>query len=132
MIYLVSRNNQLFSPERYAQVSFEESMKILEPLVLVQLDTETEGLDCHTKRLLTVQLGNKENQIVFDWTTLSSSEKEALKEYLESERTFLGWNLSFDLTFLYVQNIYPKHIIDGMILEKVIFLGFPAILNTDL
>lgn len=107
-------------------------MAILEPLVLVQLDTETEGLDCHTKRLLTVQLGNKENQVVFDWTTLSSSEKEALKEYLESERIFLGWNLSFDLTFLYVQKIYPKHIIDGMILEKVIFLGFPPILNTDL
>lgn len=43
MIYLVSRNKQLFSPEHYAQVSFEEAMKILEPLVLVQLDTETEG-----------------------------------------------------------------------------------------
>lgn len=43
MIYLVSRNNQLFSPERYAQVSFEEAMAVLEPLVLVQLDTETEG-----------------------------------------------------------------------------------------
>lgn len=132
MIYLVSRNKRLFSPEYYTQVSFKEAMAVLEPLVLVQLDTETEGLDCHTKRLLTIQLGNKENQVVFDWTTLSSSEKEALKEYLESERTFLGWNLSFDLTFLYVQNIYPKHIIDGMILEKVIFLGFPPILNTDL
>ena len=43
MIYLVSRNNQLFNPERYAQVSFKEAMAILEPLVLVQLDTETEG-----------------------------------------------------------------------------------------
>ena len=43
MIYLVSRNNQLFSPERYAQVSFKEAMAVLEPLVLVQLDTETEG-----------------------------------------------------------------------------------------
>lgn len=132
MIYLVSRNKRLFSPEYYTQVSFKEAMAVLEPLVLVQLDTETEGLDCHTKRLLTIQLGNKENQVVFDWTTLSSSEKEALKEYLESERIFLGWNLSFDLTFLYVQKIYPKHIIDGMILEKVIFLGFPPILNTDL
>ena len=132
MIYLVSRNNQLFSPEYYTQASFKEAMAVLEPLVLVQLDTETEGLDCHTKKLLTLQLGNKENQVVFDWTTLSSSEKEALKEYLESERTFLGWNLSFDLTFLYVQKIYPKHIIDGMILEKVIFLGFPPILSTDL
>lgn len=108
-------------------------MAILEPLVLVQLDTETEGLDCHTKRLLTIQLGNKENQVVFDWTTLTDNEKKSLKEYLESPNiTLLGWNLAFDLTFLYVQNIYPKHIIDGMIIEKIIFLGFPPILKIDL
>ncbi len=29
-------------------------------------------------------------------------------------------------------NIYPKNIIDGMIIEKLIFLGYPSILNTDL
>lgn len=132
MIYLVSRNKQLFSPEYYTQVDFEVAMKILEALNLVQLDTETSGLDCHTKDLLTVQLGNKENQVVFDWTTLTDNEKKQLKAYLESDRTFLGWNLQFDLTFLYVEGIYPKNIIDGMILEKVIFLGFPPILNTDL
>lgn len=43
MIYLVSRNKQLFSPEYYTQASFKEAMAVLEPLVLVQLDTETEG-----------------------------------------------------------------------------------------
>lgn len=51
-------------------------MTVLEPLVLVQLDTETMGLDCHTKDLLTLQLGNKENQVVFDWTTLADWERE--------------------------------------------------------
>ena len=56
MIYLVSRNKRLFSPEYYTQASFKEAMAVLEPLVLVQLDTETEGLDCHTKKLLTIQL----------------------------------------------------------------------------
>lgn len=43
MIYLVSRNKRLFSSEYYTQVSFKEAMTVLEPLVLVQLDTETEG-----------------------------------------------------------------------------------------
>ena len=51
MIYLVSGNKQLFSPEHYTQTSFKEAMTVLEPLVLVQLDTETMGLDCHTKDL---------------------------------------------------------------------------------
>ena len=133
MIFLVSKNKGLFSPEKYKQVDFLDAMKILDPIRLVQLDTETMGLDCHTKDLLTLQLGNKENQVVFDWVTLSKEEKRQLKALLEDPaKIYLGWNLSFDLTFLYVQGIYPKNIIDGMIIEKLIFLGYPSILNTDL
>lgn len=95
MIYLVSKNEKLFSPEKYKQVDFLDAMKVLEPLSLVQLDTETQGLDCHAKALLTLQLGNRENQIVFDWTTLSVEEKKQLKILLEDpNKTFLGWNLS--------------------------------------
>lgn len=132
MIYLVSRNRQLFSPEKYEQIEFPKALEILLPLKLVQFDTETMGLDPHTKELLTVQLGNKENQVVFDWTTLKAYEKKALKEYFESDRVFLGWNLMFDLGFLYVNDIWPKHIWDGMIAEKLIFLGFPPILSVEL
>ena len=133
MIFLVSKNKGLFNPEKYKHVDFLDAMKILDPIRLVQLDTETMGLDCHTKDLLTLQLGNKENQVVFDWVTLSKEEKKQLKALLEDPaKTYLGWNLSFDLTFLYVQGIYPKNIIDGMIIEKLIFLGYPSILNPDL
>lgn len=132
MIYLVSKNKGLFSPTKYQQVSFSEVMKLLLPLKLVQFDTETMGLDPHTKDLLTIQLGCKKFQVVFDWTTLSKEEKQELKEYFESDRMFLGWNLMFDLGFLYVNNIWPKHLWDGMIAEKLIFLGFPPVLSTTL
>lgn len=84
------------------------------------------GLDPHSKALLTVQLGNKENQVVFDWTTISDSEKKQLKDYFESERLFIGWNLLFDLGFMYKQNIWVKRIWDGMIAEKLLWLGYPA------
>lgn len=132
MIYLVSRNRQLFNPEKYKQVDFSEVMRILTPLQTCQLDTETMGLDCHTKELLTVQLGCSCNQVVFDWTTLSNSEKTQLKEYLESDRLFLGHNLMFDLTFLYKQNIWPKHIYDTMIAEQLIYLGYPRVITANL
>ena len=132
MIYLVSQNRGLFSPEKYKQIEFSEALEILLPLKIVQFDTETMGLDPHTKELLTVQLGNKENQVVFDWTTLSVLEKRILKDYFESDRVFLGWNLMFDLGFLYVNDIWPKHIWDGMIAEKLIFLGFPPVLGVEL
>ena len=125
MIYLVSKNKSLFSSKRYKEVPFEEAMKVIEPLKLPQLDTETTGLDEHTKRILTIQIGNKKNQVVFDWITLTISEKNKLKEYLESDdRTFLGWNLMFDLRFLYSVNIWPKHVWDGYIGQKLLWLGY--------
>lgn len=126
MIYLVSRNKSLFGSERYKQVPFEEAMALLLPLHLVQFDTETKGLDPHTKELLTIQLGCREFQVVFDWTTMSKEEKLEIKRYFESDRIFIGWNLLFDLGFLYVQDIWPNNIWDGMIAEKLIWLGFPA------
>lgn len=126
MIYLVSHNKSLFKTDKYIEVTIEQAMSVLLPLKLCQLDTETKGLDCHTKALLTIQLGNKDNQVVIDWTTLTPREKQIVKNYLESDRLFLGWNLMFDLTFLYVQGIYPKHIWDGMIVEQLLYLGYPA------
>lgn len=126
MIYLVSHNKSLFQTDKYIEATMEQAMSVLLPLKLCQLDTETKGLDCHTKALLTIQLGNKNNQVVIDWTTLTLKEKQMVKNYLESDRLFLGWNLMFDLTFLYVQGIYPKHIWDGMIAEQLLYLGYPA------
>jgi DNA polymerase I-like protein with 3'-5' exonuclease and polymerase domains len=132
MIYLVSKNKRLYSPEKYSDVPFEEAMSILEPLKEVQIDTETLGLDCHTKALLTLQLGCTENQVVFDWTTLTNDEIKVLKEYLESDRLFIGHNLMFDLTFLYKQDIWLNHIYDTMIGEQLIYLGYPRIISKDL
>lgn len=126
MIYLVSHNKSLFQTDKYVEATIEQAMSVLLPLKLCQLDSETKGLDCHTKALLTVQLGNRDNQVVIDWTTLTPKEKRIVKNYLESDRLFLGWNLMFDLTFLYVQGIYPKHIWDGMIVEQLLYLGYPA------
>lgn len=126
MIHLVSHNKSLFQTDKYVEATMEQAMSVLLPLKLCQLDSETKGLDCHTKALLTIQLGNRDNQVVIDWTTLTPKEKRIVKNYLESDRLFLGWNLMFDLTFLYVQGIYPKHIWDGMIVEQLLYLGYPA------
>ena len=133
MIYLVSDNKTLISPDNYKTIDFLEAINLLKNIKLLQIDSETSGLDCHTKEILTLQLGNKEIQVVFDWKSLSKEEIILLKKFLEdSSRVLLGWNLAFDLTFLYVQNIYPKNIIDGMIIDKLIFLGYPPSLPIDL
>lgn len=124
MIYLVSNTQSLFKSEHYKTIPFEEALNLLTPLKEVQLDTETMGLDAHTKQLLTIQLGCKSFQVVFDWTTMSREDKLKLKTYLESGRVLIGWNLLFDLGFLYVNNIWPTNIWDGMIAEQLLYLGY--------
>lgn len=132
MIFLISRNQVLFKSTQYQECSFDNALEQLSKLNRVELDTETSGLDCHTKEILTIQLGNYDNQYVFDWSTLTKEERNKLKEFLESDREFLGVNLMFDLTFLYKQNIWPKRIYDLMIAEQLIYLGYPKVLTKEL
>lgn len=122
MIYLVTGQRALFESETYKVISVEESLRLLNPLTIVGLDTETEGLDPWTKGLKSIQLGNYEFQIVIDTTTISPL---VYKEYLESDRLFIGWNLKFDLKFLFRQGIVPKRVWDGYLAERLMWLGYP-------
>ena len=121
MIYLISKQKQLFETDLYSEISFEEAKKALEQLNIVQVDTETMGLDVFTKSLLCYQLGNKENQYVFDQSSYSI---ELFKEYFESDRLFIFHNAAFDLRYLYYYNIWPQHIYDTMLVEQLIWLGY--------
>lgn len=123
MIYLVS--DKIQESDKYRLCSFADAMDALYKLDRLQVDTETEGLDCFTKALLTLQLGNYDNQYVFDWQSLTDVDISALKTLLESREQLLLWNAVFDLQFLYLYGIYPTNIYDGMIAEQVLFLGYP-------
>lgn len=123
MIYLVTLNQELFDNDAYKIISVKESLEILEPLQIVGLDTETSGLDCWTKELLSVQLGCKDFQVVIDCKTIDILQ---YKEYLESDRLFIGWNLKFDLKFLYRKFIIPKNVYDGYLAEKMQWVGYPS------
>ena len=123
MIYLVTAQRELFTNKVYKVVSVEESLKLLEPLTIVGLDTETEGFDPYTKKLKLLQLGCYDFQVVIDCETVNI---HLYKEYLESDRLFLGWNIKFDLKFLFRQHIVPKRVYDGFLAEKLMWLGYPA------
>lgn len=123
MIYLVTGQLELFDNDHYKVIGVEESLRLLDPLTIVGLDTETEGLDPWTKRLKLLQLGNFDFQIVIDTLTIDVS---LYKKYLESDRLFIGWNLKFDLKFLFAQNIILKNVWDGFLAEKLMWLGYPA------
>ena len=123
MIYLVTKQNALFENENYKVISVEESLSLLNSLTIVGLDTETEGLDPWTKKLKSIQLGNYDFQVVIDTTTIDPT---LYKDYLESNRLFVGWNLKFDLKFLFKQGIVPRKVWDGYLAEKLMWLGYPS------
>ena len=123
MIYLVSRERFLFKSPDIQEVSVEESLRILEPLKIVGLDTETTGLDPYTKELKLVQLGCKEFQVVIDTVTIDILE---YKKYLESDRLFLLWNAKFDLKWFFKYGIVISRVYDGFLAEKLLYLGYPG------
>ena len=124
MIYLVTGNLQLFESPEYKVISLEESLQILNQWSMFQYDSETTGRDCHVNDLLCAQFGNVEGtiQIVVDTTTIGIT---SYKEYIESHY-MIGQNLKFDLQFLYNYGIIPRRVYDTMIVEQLLYLGYPS------
>lgn len=124
MIYLITKEQRLFDNQYYKIISVEESLALLKDMNPVGLDTETTGLDCWTDKLKLLQLGNADNQIVIDCLTIDIN---LYKDFLENPlKTFLGWNLKFDLKWLYRNNIFPRKVYDGFLAEKLLWLGYPS------
>ena len=72
--------------------------------------------------MLCYQLGHKENQFVFDQVSYPIT---LFKDMFESDdREFIGHNIGFDLKYLYYYNIWPKHVVDTMLREQLIWLGW--------
>lgn len=123
MIYLVSKQPELFKTDLYEKMSPEEAVNFLSKYSILGADTETEGMNPHSKKLLTVQLGTFEDQVVWDCTT---EDVQLLKPILENPNIkTIWWNYLFDGKFLYHQRIVPNNVYDGYLAEKLMWLGYP-------
>lgn len=126
MIYFVSGQSELFTDDAYTKISVEESLRMLSAWDMYQFDTETNGRDAHINDVLMMQFGDVEgdNQIVVDVTTISPL---VYKEYIETH-FMIGQNLKFDLQFLFNYGIIVTQCYDTMIVEQLIYLGYPFFL----
>ena len=129
MIFLVTGNFTLFESPDYKIIGVEESLRLLDTFNIIQFDTETKGKDCHIGTLLCAQFGNKSKdiQIVVDCTTVSITN---YKHILES-KFIVGQNLKFDLQWLYNYGIVPRKVYDTMIVEQLLYLGFPSVIKVN-
>lgn len=124
MIYLVTKQTQLFKSTSYQIITEEDALEMINKWGIVQYDSETSGRDAHLCDLLCIQFGNDtaDARIVVDVTTVDVM---LFKEVLES-KLLIGHNLKFDLQFLYNYGIIPRNIYDTMIVEQLLYLGYPS------
>lgn len=122
MIYVVT--TQILPPsDIFEVITPEYALQLLEPLRVVGLDTETMGFDPYTKQLVLLQLGCYDFQVVIDCTTI---DVKFFKDYMQSDRLFIGWNIKFDMKFLFHKKVVLKNVYDGFIAEKLMWLGYPS------
>lgn len=124
MIYLVTSQQELFESSMYKIIDAQTALDFMKDWTLVQFDTETNGRDAHLCSLLSAQFGNDtaDKRIVVDCSTIDI---KLFKEVLENKR-LIGHNLKFDLQFLYNYGIIPRKVYDTMIVEQMLYLGYPS------
>jgi DNA polymerase I-like protein with 3'-5' exonuclease and polymerase domains len=124
MIYLVTLEQKLFENPEYKTISVEESLQLMKDCKVLQYDSETTGKDARICDILCIQFGNKSKdfEIVVDCTTIDIT---IYKDILEGT-LLIGQNLKFDLQFLYNHGIVPRNVYDTMIVEQLLYLGYPA------
>ena len=123
MIYFVTNQQSLFSMQGVSQIKAEEAVSMMEDWNIIQFDTETDSTDARLGKLLTMQFGSKSHgcQIVVDCTSTSPM----LFKHILEDRRLVGHNLKFDLQWLYNYGIIPRRVYDTMIVEQLLYLGFP-------
>lgn len=123
MIYLVTGQKLIsnYDPNIIRLASISDSLNYLWGLDNIGLDFETEGFDPYTKKPLTLQLGNWDNQYVIDLTSIDINN---YKELLTSNKLFIIANAQFDLRFLLHKNIDVKNICDVMLRENILYCGY--------
>ena len=125
MIYLVSNQLSLFDSANYKRMTLKESIDMIDSFNVIQFDTETTGRDAHICDILCAQFGNKQKdiQIVVDTTSISILNYK----YLLENKPIIGQNLKFDIQFLYKYRIIPTKVYDTMVVEQLLYLGYPPI-----
>lgn len=122
MIYLVTNQRSLFNSVGYIICDVAESLKYLETLDIIAVDTETMGMDPFTCKLVSLQLGDNDKQFVIDTDTVDI---KLYKNLLEN-KTLIFHNAKFDLRFLYYHSIVPKKIFDTFLVERILFTGIDS------
>ena len=88
----------------------------------ISIDLETEGLDPHKDKIISIQLGDYNNQYVIQWNNINPSVFKNL--FLDESKTFLFHNAKFDLKFLLHNGIKVENVYDTFLAECILTTGY--------
>ena len=123
MIYWISTQQEVSAPD-ITQITEHEAYEQLKEIKYLQVDCETTGLSHIDDSILLVQVGNHDNQFVFD---VRDGNFETLQTILTDERIKILHNACFDYKFLKKAGIVLNNVWDTLIIEKLLHNGQPAI-----
>ena len=122
MIFYVSNQKRLNTSDKIQEAKIQDCIDYCQNIDEIGLDTETEGFDPYTNSLLSIQLGDFNNQFVIDCKTIDIN---ILVELFKSKnKLFLFHNAKFDLKFLYHYGIDVQNVYDTFLTECILTTGY--------
>jgi DNA polymerase I len=120
-VYFVGDNRSIAS-SNYKTCKIEDVVRYCGSKTVLGVDTETEGLDFLSKRLLMFQIGDQEHQFVIDTRVISI---EPLRDILQSTTICkILHNVKFDYKFIKEwAEITLENTWDTMVVDQVIYNG---------
>lgn len=125
MRYYVTLNKPDFDLHDITIISPDKAIELINDWDTIQFDTETSGVDARIAKVLCAQFGNDSSDTRIVVNT-SEVDLKLFKPLLES-KMIVGQNLYFDLQFLYSYGIICTKIYDTMIVEQLLYLGYPSV-----
>ena len=124
MIYLVSNQYSLYDSTLFENMSLEEGIEKISGYSELGVDTETEGLDVYTKKLLLLQVGNFDFQVLFDIRSFEGKIPDKLVDHFNNSKIlYILQNAKYDLKYLFRQGILIKSVYDTMLVETILTNG---------
>ena len=125
MIFLVSDDIRYEDHNLIKNATISDLLGYFADKNVIGFDIETDGLDPHSCKILSYQLGNGVHQYVVDAVRYPITEIRSLLS--DNTKTFVIQNAKFDLQFCYHNGIYPDKIWDTYLAEAVLHKGNKAV-----
>jgi DNA polymerase I-like protein with 3'-5' exonuclease and polymerase domains len=115
--YLTEREEKL----GFIPIQRKETIKFLNGLDEIAIDSENSGLDPHLSVPLLISIGNAELQIVIDTTTIPISFLNEIENV--EDKLFIGQNIKYDAKIFLVNGFEMKKVYCTQITEQTLRMG---------